>query len=140
MNWFSEDAWRRLCQRYGIKYLVLFGSRVSGKADRLSDWDFAARFGRRPGMREIADLLADIMDLVEDSRVDLVVLDRPGLPPALLHEALWRGKPLCILDRDTYLWDKVGALAFYQEYLLVFRPGLEAMVKRFAKRGALAKN
>jgi len=113
VNQFSEDTWTRLCQRYGLKYLVLFGSRVSGKGDRLSDWDFAARFGRRPGIREIADLLADIMDLVEDDRVDLVVLDRPGLPPALLHEALWRGKPLCILNRDTYLWDKVSALALY---------------------------
>ncbi len=137
---FGEDAWARLCRRYGLKYLVLFGSRASGKADRLSDWDFAARFGRRPGIREIVDLLADIMDLVRDDRVDLVILDRPGLPPALLHEALWRGKPLCILDRDAYLWDKVRALALYQEYLVVFRPGLEAMVKRLAKRGAPAKN
>jgi len=137
---FGKDAWTRLCRRYGLKYLVLFGSRASGGADRLSDWDFAARFGRRPGIREIIELLADIMDLVGDDRVDLVVLDRPGSPPALLHEALWQGKPLCIFDRDTYLWDKVRALALYQEYLVVFRPRLEAMVKRLAKRGASAKN
>jgi len=69
--------------------------------------------GGDPVLREIIDLLADIMDLVGDDRVDLVVLDRPGLPPALLHEVLWRGKPLCILDRDAYLWDKVRALALY---------------------------
>ena len=51
VNQFSEDTWTRLCQRYGLKYLVLFGSRASGNADRLSDWDFAARFGRRPGIK-----------------------------------------------------------------------------------------
>ncbi len=51
VSWFGEDAWTRLCRRYGLKYLVLFGSRASGKTDRLSDWDFAARFGRRPGIK-----------------------------------------------------------------------------------------
>ena len=131
----SERSWRKLCERYGLKYLVLFGSRASGQADGLSDWDFAVRFGRRPSIHEVVELLADLIELAGDDRVDLVVLDRP-LPPALLHEVLWRGRPLCVVDRDVYLWDRVKALALYQEYLLVFRPRLEAMVRRFAERGA----
>ena len=127
--------WEGLCRRHGLRYLLLFGSRVSGRPDGLSDWDLAARFGRRPSTRELLELIADLVEFLGDDRVDLVVLDKPGLPPALLYEALWRGKPLCILDREAYLWDKVRALALYQEYRLIFRPHLEAMVKALAKRG-----
>ncbi len=129
-----REDWEDVCRRHKLRYVILFGSRVSSRVDKLSDWDFAVRFGRQPSVHEMVELLADMVNLVGDDRVDLVVLDRPGLPPALLHEVLWRGKPLCILDNDTYLWDKVKALALYQEYLQVFQPRLKAMVKRLAKR------
>ena len=132
----GDGGWEGLCRRHRIRYLVLFGSRASGRVDGLSDWDIAARLGRRPSTRELLELIADIVELLGDERVDLLVLDRPGLPPALLYEVLWRGRPLCILDREAYLWDRVRALALYQEYRLVFRQRLLAVVEALAKRGA----
>ena len=127
-------SWNAVCRRHRLLYLVVFGSRVEGRADGLSDWDFGARFGRRPSLWEVAGLVNDLADAVGDERVDVVVLDDPSLPPPLLYAALWRGKPLCVADREAYVWDRVRALALYQEYLLVFRPGLEAMVERLAGR------
>ena len=131
---------RSICRRHRLLYLVFFGSRAGGKGDALSDWDFAARFGRKPSLHEVARLVGDITDILRDDRVDLVVLDRAGLPPALLYEALWRGKLVCMEDRDAYLWDRVRALSLYQEYRVVFRPALVEAMKRLAQRGVIKKD
>jgi predicted nucleotidyltransferase len=136
----SRDAWMRLCKKYKLRYILLYGSRVKGLADTLSDWDFAVRFGRKPSLIEIGRLASDIADVIGDERVDILVLDDLHLPPPLLYEALWESKPLCIVDRETYNWDKVRALSLYQEYLTVFRPELEKMVEELAKRKPAKKS
>ncbi len=137
---YAGRVWAEICRRHRLLHLILFGSRVEGYADRLSDWDFAVRFERKPSLRELAALAGDLASVVGDERVDIVVVDHRPLPPPLLHAIFWRGKPLCVRSREAYLWDKVRALALYQEYLQVFRPALEAMVERLAKRGAAKKS
>jgi predicted nucleotidyltransferase len=130
----EHSVWVGLCRRYRLRYIILYGSRAKGLADPLSDWDFAVRFGRKPSLLEVGSLASDIADIIGDERVDILVLDEPHLPPPLLYEALWEGKPLCILDREVYIWDRVRALSLYQEYQLIFRPELEKMVEELAKR------
>ncbi len=124
-------VWEELCKRHRLRYLILFGSRVHGGKDGLSDWDFAAKFGRRPSMRELIELIADLVEAVGDDRVDLIVLD--DAPPTLLFEALWKGKLLCLADREEYLWDRVKASSLYNEYTMVFKPMLVKKVFRNAK-------
>lgn len=131
--------WEEICRRHGLRYLLLFGSRVSGRPDALSDWDFAAKWGRRPSAVEVLELLADLEEAVGSDRVDLVVLDEAGPPPALLAEALWGGRVLCVVDRAELLWDRVRAAALYAEYCLLFRPLAVRGVRRLAERGARAE-
>lgn len=129
--------WASFCRRAGIRYLILYGSRVHGRPDALSDWDFAARWGRRPSPLELGELAARLAELIGDERVDILVLDSARIPPPLLYEVYWRGRPLCILDRELYLWDKVRALSLYQEYRILFRPLALKMVEELAKRGVV---
>lgn len=129
--------WETFCRKMRLRYLILFGSRVSGRPDALSDWDFAARFGRRPSLLERGRLAAEIARLIGDERVDIVVLDDYRLPPPLLYEVYWRGKPLCIIDRELYLWDKVRALSLYHDYRIALHPLAVRMVWKLAKRGAV---
>ena len=137
MRRLEEVDWEAFCREKRLSYIILFGSRVEGRVDPLSDWDFAVRFGRRPSLLEVGGLAADISRLIGDERIDVLVLDNPRLPPPLLYEVYWRGRPLCILDKELYIWDKVRALSLYQEYRIVFRPLMLQMVERLAKRGAV---
>ena len=111
-----------------------------GRPDALSDWDFAVRFARRPSLLEVGALAAEIARLIGNDRVDILVLDYPELPPALLYEVYWRGKPFCIIDRELYLWDKVRALSLYHDYRIALYPLAVRMLQRLAKREAPKKS
>lgn len=121
------------CDRFGLAYLLVFDSRVSGRPDSLSDWDFAARYGRTPSVHEIAELANYLAERLSVDSIDVVVLDDPNIPPPLLYEALWKGLLLYVGDREAYRWDRVRALSMYHEYVTIFKPGLREAVRWFAR-------
>jgi len=118
-----------------LRYLVFFGSRARGLGDPLSDWDFAARFGRRVGLLERLGLMGEIARRMRSDDVDLVVLDDPGTPPPLLVEALWGGEPICVEDEEAFHWDRAVALGMYWDWRIDLWPGLRELVEAYAGGG-----
>jgi len=120
---YSREGFEDIGRRFRVKYIILFGSRVSGSVDAFSDWDFGVRFGRRVCLREYLDMLSALMDVVDSDYVDLVVVDDLfDSNPPLLYSILWEGKPVYIGDEETYHWDRVMASRLYNEYRLLFKP------------------
>ena len=81
----------RVARRWGLRYVVLYGSRARGYAGPHSDYDLAVRAGRRLGLRERGALFSELGScLPPGARLDLVLLD--DWDPVLAWEVLGRGK------------------------------------------------
>ena len=71
---FSDpDALAALCRRYGIRRLSLFGSTLKGANRPDSDVDLLVEFepGRTPELFELAEIEAELSDLLGGRPVDL---------------------------------------------------------------------
>ena len=82
------ECLRRLGRRWGLRYIVLYGSRARGYAAPWSDYDLAVKAGRRISLRERGLLQAELEECLH-SRVDLSFID--DWNPLLAWEALARG-------------------------------------------------
>lgn len=61
------------CRRHHIRWLALFGSRLTGAAGPDSDVDLLVEFepGGEPGLLGLAEMEADLSSLRDGQRVDL---------------------------------------------------------------------
>ena len=105
-----EECLSRAAARWRLRYLVLYGSRASGRAGPHSDFDVAVKAGRRLGLRERGLLYVELEECVT-GRLDLAFID--DWDPLLAWEALARGRliyhcgPECLRE---YYWDLARAL------------------------------
>ena len=69
----SEADLKIFCRAHGIKRLSLFGSTLKGTAGPDSDIDLLVEFdtGRIPGLLGLAEMEAELSDLMHGRRVDL---------------------------------------------------------------------
>ncbi|AEG33642.1 nucleotidyltransferase [Thermus thermophilus] len=88
----SPQVLAELCQRYGVRRLLLFGSFARGEADEESDVDLLVEFfpGRTPGLG-FARLQEELTRLF-GRRVDLHTLG--SLSPYLREEVLREARPI----------------------------------------------
>ena len=103
----------KVCRKYGIEFLALFGSRVVGEARKESDVDLAAFFGRPILPREELDLFYEFVRLFGTDRLDLIVLDRAN--PLLLKEVALYGAPLFERRKESFDEFIILAIAKYQD-------------------------
>ncbi|MEB2837204.1 MAG: nucleotidyltransferase domain-containing protein [Desulfurococcales archaeon] len=85
------ECLQRLGRRWGLRYIVLYGSRARGYAAPWSDYDLAVKAGRRLSFRERGLLQVELEECLH-SRVDLSFID--DWNPILAWEALARGRLL----------------------------------------------
>lgn len=78
-----------LRERYGVRSLAVFGSRVRGEAGPESDLDVLVDFEALPDLITFAALQQELEDLL-GVKVDLVLRDslKPRLRPRILREAV----------------------------------------------------
>ncbi|NHK38144.1 nucleotidyltransferase domain-containing protein [Thermus thermophilus] len=88
----SPQALAELCQRYGVRRLLLFGSFARGEADEKSDVDLLVEFfpGRTPGLGFAR--LQEELTRIFGRRVDLHTLG--SLSPYLREEVLKEARPI----------------------------------------------
>ncbi len=104
---------RRVAARWGLRYVVLHGSRARGYAGPHSDYDLAVKAGRRLSLVERGLLYSELEECLprEGARLDLLFLD--DWDPVAAWEALARGRllyscgPGCTRE---YYWDLARAL------------------------------
>ena len=88
----KQDCVRRVASRWGLRYVVLYGSRARGYAGPSSDYDLAVKAGRRLGLVERGLLYTELEECIEGGRLDLLFID--DWDPIAAWEALARGKLL----------------------------------------------
>ena len=69
----SDADLEAFCRAHGIRRLSLFGSTMKGTAKSDSDVDLLVEFepGRTPGLLGLAEMEAELSDLMQGRRVDL---------------------------------------------------------------------
>ena len=133
MSQITKDQLVVVCERYGIDMLYVFGSRAHEVAamvgsgppvstpsvSSVSDVDIGVLLspGRHLDVRDKVRLMAELEDLFDVGRVDLVVL--PEASPFLAVEVI-RGEVLYEADADRsaeyelYVLRRAGDLAYYE--------------------------
>ncbi len=96
MTQFSEHTRKQiadLCERYKIRELSLFGSRVRGEATDRSDYDLLVDFKADSAVSlfEFSRIQIDLEELI-GNRVDLV--PKKGLKPIIRDHVLAEAKPI----------------------------------------------
>ena len=119
-----------VCRRYGIDVLYAFGSRakeiaewISGQkkaaSHLMSDVDIGVlpQAERSLNVRDKVHLMADLEDLFEVGRVDLVVLSEASAFLALeviQGEILYEGDPDRTAEYELYVMRRAGDLALFE--------------------------
>ncbi len=103
----DEECIREVARRWGLRYVVLYGSRARGYSKEFSDVDLAVKVGRDLNLIERGRLYGELERCVE-GRLDLAFLD--DWNPILAWEALTKGKVIYATNPDELIEDKVKAI------------------------------
>lgn len=68
----QKEKIARICRSFGVKILLLFGSQISGKIHKESDFDLAFVGGRPFDFEETARLNAELQSIFGEARVETV--------------------------------------------------------------------
>ena len=86
----DEARLTRICQQYGVRELLVFGSVARGTPAPDSDFDLLVEFlpSTQPGLLDHAGLMLDLSELL-GRNVDLVSKNglKPQMREAVMHEA-----------------------------------------------------
>lgn len=108
----------------GLDLLILFGSRARGDARPGADWDFGYL---ADATADVAGLLAALVEVLENDRVDLVDLGRAsGL---LRYRAARDGVPVYEGKPDLYDQYRLQAARFWCDNAPVFERGYEEVLE-----------
>jgi predicted nucleotidyltransferase len=103
-----------------VKLAYLFGSQVSGRTGRMSDYDIAVLLGRGADRRRLrAELAHACAKLLGTARVDIVLLDKA--PIELAFAVIATGRRLFEQDVATRVEYEAYVMGRYGDYLPVLR-------------------
>lgn len=108
-------------EKYGLRLLILFGSRVSGKLHKESDYDIAYLSRRVLTFEDEGRLISDLMKIVETSDerlINLVNIREAG--PLLLKEIFREHQVLFKEKGDTYQAYKIYSIKNYLDSRSLF--------------------
>ena len=129
---FNAGALAELAARYGLKMILLFGSRAGGKHRPDSDLDVGVWIAEKasgrypaPGRQDLRNLFAGLAGALKTGNLHLVILNRAS--PLLLFEAASAGLPVyeaepgcfaefCVLAAKKH-WDNYPIYKMEEVYL-----------------------
>lgn len=140
MEKFDQKKIEEIVEKYNLKLLLLFGSRASGRANKLSDFDFGYSSERKLGYPERSNLAHDLAMLVKFPDVEEVDLGEAG--PFLLKEIVKNNKVLFETDgayadffsRATRKYFEAGR--FFSIQNDIYAKKINQYKKEYAKRRA----
>jgi predicted nucleotidyltransferase len=121
-----------IARTYGLRLVLLFGSRVSGKTHAESDYDIGYVSREPLTLAQQGTLISDLMRVVQvhDERsIDLVNLRTA--PPLLLHIATSEGVPLYEEEPTSLATLQAYAFARYMETLPLRKANYEQLKERY---------
>ncbi len=119
--------------KLGVGLVVLFGSRIKGKANPTSDLDIGIVFSKRPriGAVKIYDgLYSYFLRLYPGRKLDIVYFDET--PYKLQYRAMVDGKVLFSISNEFYADWKERVMKYYFDFSYVDRECEKAFLKEAA--------
>ena len=111
---------QKIAQKYSLELILLFGSMISGKTHRESDFDVAYSSSRDLDLEKEAKLIIDLAPIFKSENVDLVNLKKAS--PLLLYaitkncSVLYEKKPLSFAFLRAYAFKKyIETKPLYEE-------------------------
>lgn len=96
MNQEIKNQIQAVFKKYPVKTVYLFGSQANGRANKFSDYDFAAQISSEIPTRKYAklklDLIGELLKIVDANLVDLVILNDPNIPILLKFNIIKDGR------------------------------------------------
>lgn len=96
----------KICQKYKVNTLYLFGSQASGKAGKFSDWDFAVQLKDTVKPAKFFDcqikLNSELMSLLNlgIGQLDVVILNQEETPLLLKYNIIKDGRVLYCINHN----------------------------------------
>lgn len=126
----SKKDLRRICEDFQLRFVVLFGSGVSGAIHRESDLDIAVY--PENGFEEKASKLEhELGKLFKNPRIDLINLKTAG--PLLQKEVAVSGKILYARDKESFPFFQMYAVKAYYDFSPFLRLRQQAVADRINK-------
>ena len=100
----------RIVQKYSLELILFFGSRISGKIHKESDFDIAYLSKKDLKLTEEAQLICDLMPIFKSEKIDLVNLKKasPFLLFAITNDCQ------VLYEKDSLLFPSLRVYAFKQ--------------------------
>lgn len=122
---------RKIAQTYSLELILLFGSRVSLKTHRESDFDIAYLSKRDLGLQEEAKLIMEFSQIFKSENIDLVNLKKA--PPLLMKQIFQKHTVLFRSNLKIYNSYKIYAWKRFIEAAVLFRLRDELIEKYFTR-------
>jgi len=124
---FDEQLQHLFARREEVLLAYLFGSRVRGRADAASDYDFGVllRLGADPDCRY--ELAHEMGELLEAREVDVVSLREA--PVELAYNVICEGRLIYERDRAERIEFEADLMAKYCDFLPVLRQQREDVLR-----------
>ncbi|RLE68046.1 MAG: hypothetical protein DRJ34_03765 [Thermoprotei archaeon] len=124
---------RRISDKYGIIYALLFGSSIDGYMLRSSDIDIAVMLKGDPknfgeNLR-ISVKISSILGRSLGREVDIIILNTA--PLGLKYEIYTTGKILFCSDRERFIDDLVKTIGMYQDFRIFISPLYRKLVEKY---------
>lgn len=109
---FDQKTIEELAKKHNLKLLLFFGSQVSGKTHKFSDFDFGYLGKKADSYRKSAELLLSLAKIIhqKEDKVDVANLEQ--LPPLLKYEVL-KNNQILYQENNAYSEFFVNALKDY---------------------------
>ena len=110
----------KIAQKYSLELLLLFGSQVSGKTSKESDFDVAYLSSRDLDLTNEAELIVEIAPIFKSENIDLVNIKKakPLLLFAITNSSqiIYEKTPLAFYRLRAYAFKKyIETKPFYEE-------------------------
>lgn len=105
---FNESKLKQVAEQYGLRLIILFGSRVSDSAYAGSDFDIAYLAERTLSLERESRLIVDLASIIGSDAIDLVNIRQA--PPLLLYAITRSG--LVLYAADSTVFPSLAAYAF----------------------------
>ena len=98
MQKLTKQQLDRIAKKYKINTFYVFGSQATGKAGKLSDYDFAVLMDDKILPEKYGDyqikIISELLRLIKADHIDLVILNDKKIPLLLKYNVIKEGKIL----------------------------------------------
>ena len=117
MKELDQDKIKEIAEKYGLKLLLLFGSRVSGKTHPMSDFDFGFISEKELTYSEKGNLIVDLSRLIKK---EADVVDLKNIGPLFKYEIVKNNRVL-FDAKNEYEYFFVNVMQEYFEAERLFK-------------------